>query len=82
MNLDTLLKNADIAIYRVKGSGRNSYSFYTATIPSPASNTLAIENRLNCAGKANAGCTINVSSICKHVALLVFKLSYDRIILN
>jgi GGDEF domain-containing protein len=49
MNVDTLLKNAGIALYRVKGSGRNTYSFYTATIPSPESNTEAIENSLNCA---------------------------------
>jgi len=33
MNVDTLLKNAHIALYRVKGWGRNTYSFYTATIP-------------------------------------------------
>jgi len=33
MNVDTLLKNADITLYRVKGWGRNTYNFYTATIP-------------------------------------------------
>jgi len=33
MNVDTLLKNAHITLYRVKGWGRNTYSFYTATIP-------------------------------------------------
>jgi hypothetical protein len=82
MNADTLFKNADIALYRVKGSGRNTYSFYTATIPSPESNTEAIENPLNCAGKANACCIISLSSICTQVALLVLKFSYDSILLN
>lgn len=82
MNVDTLLKNADIALYRVKGWGRNTYSFYTATIPSPESNTQAIENPLNCAWKANACCIISLSSICKQVALLVLKFSYDGILLN
>ena len=74
-NIDTWLKNADIALYRVKGSGRNTYSFYTATIPSPESNTQAIDNPLNCAGKANACCIISLSSICKQVALVVLKFS-------
>ena len=82
MNVDTLLKNADIPLYRVKDSGRNTYSFYTATIFSPESNTEAIENPLNCAWKANACCIISLSSICKQVALLVLKFSYDRILLN
>jgi len=75
INVDTLLKNADIALYRVKGSGRNTYSFYTATIPSPESNTQAIENPLKCAWKVNACCIISLSSICKQVALLVLKFS-------
>jgi hypothetical protein len=82
MNVDTLLKNADIALRRVKGSGRNTYSFYTATIPSRESNTQAIENPLNCPWKANACCIISLSSICKHVAWLVLKFSYDGILLN
>lgn len=64
MNVDTLFKNADIPLYRVKGWGRNTYSFYTATIPSPESNTQATENPLNCTGKANACCIISLSSIC------------------
>ena len=75
MNVDTLLKNADIALYRVKDSGCNTYSFYTATIPSPESYTEASENPLNCAWKANACCIISLSSICKQVALLVLKFS-------
>ena len=75
MNVDTLLKNADIALCRVKGWGCNTYSFYTATIPSPESNTQAIENPLKCAWKANACCIISLSSICKQVALLVRKFS-------
>jgi hypothetical protein len=82
MNVDTLLKNADIALCRVKGWGRNTYNFYTATIPSPESNTQAIENPLNCAWKANACCIISLSSICKQVALLVLKFSYYGILLN
>ena len=81
-NIDTWLKNADIALYRVKNSGRNTYSFYTATIPSPESNTEAINNPLNCAWKAHACCIISLRSICKQVALLVLKFSYDGILLN
>ena len=81
MNVDTLLKNAYIALYRVKDSGRHIYSFYTVTIPSPESNTEA-ENPLNCAWKAKACCIIRLSSICKQVALLVLKFSYDGILRN
>ena len=82
MNVDTLLKNADIALCRVKGWGRNTYNFYTATIRSPESNTQAIENPLNCAWKANACCIISLSSIYKQVDLLLLKFSYDSILLN
>ncbi|MBD1830286.1 diguanylate cyclase [Microcoleus sp. FACHB-61] len=63
INLDTLPKNADIALYRVKGAGRNTYSFYTPKIPSPESSSQASKNRLNCAWKANACCIISLSSI-------------------
>lgn len=31
---DTLIKNADIAMYQVKGNGRSGYQFYDATMPS------------------------------------------------
>jgi|GEM_PF-2525727 len=82
MNVDTFFKNADIALCRVKGWGRNTYNFYTATIPSPESHTQAIENPLNYAWKANACCIISLSSIGKQVALLVLKFSYDGILLN
>jgi diguanylate cyclase (GGDEF)-like protein/PAS domain S-box-containing protein len=33
---DTLIKNADIAMYQVKGNGRSGYQFYDATMPSYA----------------------------------------------
>ncbi len=85
MNVHTLLNNADIALNRVKGSGRNTYSFYTATIPSPQSNTLAPGARKSLELCLEGECLLyyQLSSIRrKQVALLVFKLSYDGILLN
>lgn len=45
-NGDTLLRNADAALYRVKQQGRNNYQFYTAAINSQASELLLLENEL------------------------------------
>jgi len=43
----TLLKNADAALYRVKDQGRNGYQFYTPSINYQASERLALENNLH-----------------------------------
>ncbi|MBL1177557.1 EAL domain-containing protein [Pantanalinema sp. GBBB05] len=43
----TLLKNADAALYRAKDQGRNGYQFYTPAINSKASELLALENSLH-----------------------------------
>lgn len=45
---ETLIKNADRAMYRAKRQGRNTYRFYTTTMESngKASNYLAMETRL------------------------------------
>jgi diguanylate cyclase (GGDEF)-like protein len=44
---DTLLKNADIALYNVKRNGRNNYNFYSPTIHNQDSESLILENRLH-----------------------------------
>jgi diguanylate cyclase (GGDEF)-like protein/PAS domain S-box-containing protein len=43
----TLLKNADAALYRVKEQGRNGYQIYTPAINSKASELLALESSLH-----------------------------------
>ncbi|MEG4987199.1 EAL domain-containing protein [Microcoleus sp. BR0-C5] len=43
---ETLLKNADAAMYRAKQKGRNNYQFYTQAIGSKVSEDLNLENYL------------------------------------
>jgi diguanylate cyclase (GGDEF)-like protein/PAS domain S-box-containing protein len=46
-DVQTLLKNADAALYRAKEQGRNNYQFYTPAINPQASKLLALENSLH-----------------------------------
>ncbi|MDD2789077.1 MAG: EAL domain-containing protein [Sulfurimonas sp.] len=46
MDLETLLKNADTAMYRVKEEGRNGYSFFTQQMQENLSRNLDIVNGL------------------------------------
>jgi diguanylate cyclase (GGDEF)-like protein/PAS domain S-box-containing protein len=45
-NIEGLLRNADIAMYRVKERGGNGYEFYAADMTSKAQARLALENAL------------------------------------
>lgn len=44
---ETLVKNADAALYRAKEKGRNNYQLYTSTINPQGSQLLTIEHRLH-----------------------------------
>lgn len=46
-DVQTLLRNADAALYRAKEQGRNNYRFYIPAMNFQASELLALENRLH-----------------------------------
>jgi len=45
-NAETLMKNADIAMYHAKDSGQNNYQFFTESLNEQANERLKIENDL------------------------------------
>jgi len=45
-DFETLVRNADAAMYHAKSSGRNSYKFYTSDLNARAREILAIESQL------------------------------------
>lgn len=45
-NMQTLMKNADLALYRAKEHGRNNYQFYTIEMTSRAQEKMAMQNAL------------------------------------
>ncbi|MGM0552418.1 MAG: sensor domain-containing protein [Pseudomonadota bacterium] len=44
--LDTMMRNADSAMYKAKGLGRNNYQYYTEDLTRQAMARLSLENRL------------------------------------
>jgi predicted signal transduction protein with EAL and GGDEF domain len=46
---DALLKNAEIAMYGAKDSGKNSYQFFTHSMHTKATRRMILENEIRCA---------------------------------
>ncbi|MEG3756139.1 putative bifunctional diguanylate cyclase/phosphodiesterase [Psychromonas arctica] len=53
-NAETLLKCADMALYKVKGNGRKNFSFYEAKMNDEVNRKVAINLRLHAAIKENS----------------------------
>lgn len=47
INMDTLIKNADIAMYHVKGQGKNGYQFYSNDMNKPYFKHLSMETGIH-----------------------------------
>lgn len=45
-NMQTLMKNADLALYRAKEHGKNNYQFYTLEMTTHAQERMALQNAL------------------------------------
>ena len=52
-NMDTLIKNADIAMYHVKGKGKNNYQFYADDMTTPYFKNLSLETGIRKAMENN-----------------------------
>ncbi len=50
---DTLLKNADAAMYQAKAEGKNNFQFYTAALAAQAAHLFALESDLRLAVERN-----------------------------
>ncbi|MBS1191243.1 MAG: hypothetical protein H6R10_3035 [Rhodocyclaceae bacterium] len=53
-DIETLMKNADAAMYHAKGLGRNNYQFYAQEMNAAASERLRLESRLRLAMATSA----------------------------
>ena len=52
-DVETLLKNADIAMYKAKAAGKNTYQYYSSDMNKKAKERINIENKMRYAVKNN-----------------------------